>query len=131
MRKIFFLLLVLSLIIPVLIACGGGSNEGSGSAKAGEKLFKEITISNQPGCSTCHSLEPDVILVGPSLAGIADRAGEQVADLSAEEYLNQSIIDPDAYTVEGFQPSVMPLVWSSVLSEGQINDLVAFLMTLK
>jgi nitric oxide reductase subunit C len=130
MRKIFFLL-VLSLIIPLLIACGGGSNEGGGSAKAGEKLFKELSVNNQPGCSTCHSLEPDVILVGPSLAGIANRAGERVADLSAEEYLNQSIIDPDAYTLEGFQASVMPMVWSSVLSEGQVNDLVAFLMTLK
>ena len=131
MRKITFPLLALSLIIPLLIACGGESNEGRGSAKAGEKLFKEVAIGNQAGCSTCHSLEPDVILVGPSLAGVAGRAGERVADLSAEEYLNQSIVDPDAYTVEGFPASVMPLVWSSVLSEGQVNDLVAFMMTLK
>ena len=131
MRKIFLLLMVLSMISTGLAACGGGSGGGGGSAQAGEKLFEQAAIENQAGCSTCHSLEPDMILVGPSLAGIANRAGERVAELSAEDYLRQSIIDPDAYTVEGFSASVMPLVWSSVLDEEQINDLVAFLLTLK
>lgn len=131
MRKVFLLLMMLSLISTGLAACGGESGSGGGSAQAGEKLFEQAAIGNQAGCSTCHSLEPDVILVGPSLAGVADRAGERVADLPAEDYLRQSIIDPDAYTVEGFSASVMPLVWSSVLEEEQINDLVAFLLTLK
>lgn len=125
------MLLALSLISTWLAACGGKSGDGGGSAQAGEKLFDQAAIENQAGCSTCHSLDVDVILVGPSLAGVANRAGERVADLSAEEYLRQSIIDPDAYTVEGFTASVMPLVWSSVLTEEQVNDLVAFLLTLK
>ena len=131
MRKLFWLLLVLSLISTGLAACGGESGGGDGSAQAGEKLFDQAAIGNQAGCSTCHSLEVDVILVGPSLAGIANRAGERVAGLSAEDYIRESIIDPDAYTVEGFPSSVMPLVWSSVLTEEQIDDLVAFLLTLK
>ena len=131
MRKLLLMLLALSLVSTWLATCGGKSGDGGGSARAGEKLFDQAAIGNQPGCSTCHSLEADVILVGPSLAGVANRAGERVPDLPAEEYLHESIIDPDAYTVEGFPASVMPLVWSSVLTEEQVNDLVAFLLTLK
>jgi mono/diheme cytochrome c family protein len=110
--------------------CGGG-DAPAGSAQAGEKLFKQATIGNQAGCVSCHSLEAGVTLVGPSLAGIGSQAGERVNGLSAQEYLRQSILEPNASISEGFTANVMPLVWSDELSDEEIDNLVAFLLSLK
>ena len=81
-------------------------------------------------CATCHSLEPDVVIVGPSLAGVATRAGERVPDMSAEAYIRQSMLDPGAFVVPGFE-NVMAQNLAEVLNSDQINDLIAFLLTLE
>jgi cytochrome c551/c552 len=151
MRKLGLLFLILGVLVA---ACGGGggatatpaaaptstaaatatSASGGGAvgdAAAGEALFKQSTIDSDPGCSTCHSLQPDQVLVGPSLAGIANSAADFVPGESAEQYLRQSILDPNAYVVEGFPSGVMPQNFGDVLSSQQIDDLVAFLLTLK
>lgn len=98
---------------------------------AGQKLFDGDTLGTNTGCRVCHSLEPDVKLVGPSLAGLAGRADGRVAGLSAEQYLRQSIVDPNAYVVEGFPANQMPPNFGETLADQQINDLVAFLLTLR
>jgi ferredoxin len=100
-------------------------------ADAGRSLFMENTFGTNTGCRLCHSLEPDVVLVGPSLAGVATRAETRVPGLSAEEYLHQSIVDPNAYVVEGFPKGQMFQNFAEVLTEEQIDSLVAFLLTLK
>lgn len=121
--------LFLALSTMVLIAaCGGDAGEGETAAEW-EDLFRQTVLEEQPGCSTCHSLEPGEVIVGPSLAGIGDRAGERVDGLSAEEYIEQSIRDPNAYTVEGFAEGTMPS-WDEILSDTQIDALVAYLLTL-
>lgn len=90
----------------------------------GQALF-----SNTPAiCSTCHSLTPDVVIVGPSLAGIGERAASRVEGQSAEAYIRTSIVNPAAHIVDGFQ-DVMQKNFGDVLSSDQINDLIAFLMT--
>jgi nitric oxide reductase subunit C len=92
----------------------------------GKSLF-----SNAPAiCSTCHSLQADVVIVGPSLAGIASRAGSRVAGQSAEEYMRASIVHPSAFIVPNFQ-DVMQKNFGDVLTSDQINDLIAYLMTEK
>ena len=65
------------------------------------------------------------------LAGIASQAGGRVPGMSAEEYLRQSILEPDAYIVEGFSAGTMPSVWDDELSEEQIESLVEYMLTLK
>ena len=52
-------------------------------------------------CVNCHELDATIGDYGPGFEGIAERASTRVADLSAEEYLRQSIVDPEAYVVEG------------------------------
>ncbi|GIL13395.1 MAG: hypothetical protein BroJett038_21150 [Chloroflexota bacterium] len=81
-------------------------------------------------CATCHALEPDIIIVGPSLAGIATRAASRIPGLNAEAYLRQSIITPGEYIVPGFQ-DVMQKNLGEKLSAEQINDIISFLMTLQ
>ncbi len=98
---------------------------------AGEALYDETTLGTNASCRICHSLQPGVTLVGPSFAGIASRAGERVPGLSAEAYLYQSITDPDAYVVEGFPSGLMVPNLAEILTEEQIDDLIAFLLTLE
>jgi cytochrome c2 len=101
-----------------------------GDPAAGEELFHQTTIDSAPGCTTCHSTQPDKIIVGPSLAGIADRAGARVSGQTAEDYLHNSILDPNQYVVDGFSPSLMYQNYKDVLTDEQINDLIAYLSTL-
>lgn len=96
----------------------------------GKRLFMGRTMGQNPGCQICHSLEPDVRLVGPSLAGVATRAETRVPGMAAQEYLLQSIITPDAYVVEGYLAGQTRPDLAKNLTQQQIDDLVAFLMTL-
>jgi hypothetical protein len=99
--------------------------------QAGEKLYYETSLGTNASCRICHSLEAGEDLVGPSFAGIARRAAERVPGLSAEAYLRQSILNPDAYVVPGYPSGLMVPNLGDTLTEGQIEDLVAFLMTLE
>ncbi len=145
MRKTLLLVFVV-LAALALTACGGketsapgGAAEGGGPAQEevvvtgdperGKELFNSPAVAGQAGCTSCHSLEPDVTLVGPSLAGVATRAAQRVPGMSAAEYLKQSLLDPNAYVVEGFPRGVMPTYKG--LSEQDLQDLIAFLLTLK
>jgi cytochrome c2 len=137
-----FLLLV---VVPglLLAGCGSGSSGGAppaGNASQGKQLFNQATIgtNNAPGCVTCHSLQPDQTLVGPSLAHVATDAAQIIKSsdytgqaTTVEGYLRESIETPNAYVVQGFSPGLMYQNYKEALAAGQTDDLVAFLMTLK
>lgn len=95
-------------------------------AARGEYWFKRPPAI----CATCHALEPDIVIVGPSLAGIASRAASRVPGMDAETYLRDSILDPGAFVVPGF-PDAMQRNLGDKLSAAQINDILAFLLTLR
>ena len=129
----------IALLLVWLAACVGTkgndatSQESAGDAAEGKSLFYQATIGDgdAPGCVTCHSLELDVVIVGPSQAGLATRAGTRVPNQSAEEYIRNSIIEPNAYIVDGFAEGGMYQNYATDLSAEQIDDLVAFALTLK
>jgi ferredoxin len=102
-----------------------------GDPEAGRKLFLKGASGVNTGCPICHFLEPGVRLVGPSLAGVGTSATTRVAGVLAHDYLHQSIVDPDAYIVPGFAKGQMLRDSAQRLTEEQIQDLVAFLMTLR
>jgi hypothetical protein len=52
------------------------------------------------------------------------------AGTGAEEYIRQSILDPAAFVVEGFDP-IMPPGLLKVVGENNFDDLVAYLMSLE
>jgi cytochrome c2 len=93
-----------------------------GDAAAGQLVFQ-----GAGGCTACHSLEAGVSGVGPSQDGIAQRAGSTRPGYSAEAYLYESITNPNAYVVQGFQSGVMPQIFSQTLTPQQIADVIAFL----
>jgi len=96
-----------------------------GDATAGQAVFTSA------GCVACHSLEPGVKIVGPSQAGLATRAATQKPGYSAELYLYESITQPNAYLVEGFQPDLMLKTFKETLMPQDLADVIAFLLTLK
>jgi len=138
MRKFILTLMIALLLALLLVACGGGGDTnddeaGQDPVALGEKLYKGQSIgsASSPGCVTCHSMEEGVTLVGPSHAGVGSRAGTLVAGMSAEEYLKESIVEPNAHIVDGFSPGVMYQNYAKELSDEQIDALVAYMLTLK
>lgn len=139
MMKKLVLLMCLGVVLLALVACGGGGGgeetaaepEPVGDAANGETLFTQPIIGSAPGCITCHSLEPDVVIVGPSQAGLATRAETRVPGQSAEEYIRESIMTPDAYVVEGFTAGVMYQNYATDLTQEQIDDIVAYTLSLR
>jgi cytochrome c2 len=147
-RTTTVLFIMLIVVSTALTACGGGAQpSGSGSqpaaaagnAENGKKLFNEPVIASAgaPGCATCHSLEKDKVIVGPSLAGIASDAAGAVEEVeykgtakSADQWLRESILNPDVDVPDGFKSNVMPKTFTK-LSPQELNDLVAYLLTLK
>ena len=68
---------------------------------------------------------------GQSLSNIGNRAGSAVPGQSAEEYLRTAIVDPDAFLSGGYQEGIMYRGYAQELTAQQINDLVAYMLTLK
>ncbi len=145
-KRILFPLMFLALVFSlVLAACGGsGGNQAAGATSApqgnaqnGQKLFTSGKGS-APACSGCHSTQPGQKLVGPSLAGIGTSAAQIIKDpnykgsaKTPEDYIKESIVNPNAYVVSGYQPNVMYQNYGKDLTDQDVNDLVAYLMTLK
>lgn len=78
-------------------------------------------------CASCHTLT-DAQGIGPSMVGLAIRAGERVEGQSAEQYIRNSIINPGEYVVDGFE-NVMAQNLGASLSSDDINNVIAFLLT--
>ena len=135
-KRTLTLVIVSVVLYTLLVACGGTDTADGGSvgnAKRGEELYKQTVIGSQvaPGCITCHSLESGKVLIGPSHAGLATKAETAIPGMSAQDYLKESIIEPDAHIVDGFSAGIMYQNYAKDLKESEINDLVAFLLTLK
>jgi len=100
----------------------GGAAEGS-LASSGEKLFQQLA------CITCH--RSDAQGRGPVLEGLFGKqvqlqaGGKVVAD---ESYLRESILNPRAKVVAGFQP-IMPTFQGQV-SEEQVLQLIAYIKSI-
>lgn len=88
-----------------------------------------LTVAN--GCTACHSLEKDVRVVGPSWYSVGATAGERVAGESAGLYLYTSITDPNTYVNEGYVAGLMPLTYKDILSNEQMADVIAYLLSMQ
>jgi len=86
---------------------------------AGEQIYVR-----SGGCKACHELGTRA----PDVLGVAGRVcAERTPDLDCKAYLYESLTDPGAYVVDGFQP-IMPDM-RRTLSNQQIWATVAFLQS--
>ncbi|MBI5747966.1 MAG: c-type cytochrome [Nitrospinae bacterium] len=94
------------------------------SAKTAEEAF------GKHGCTTCHTI-PGIAEggdVGPNFKGLSSRAGSRVKGLSPKEYIMQSIVSPDAYTVKGFEPGTMPADLGEKMTVKELDMIIKYLM---
>ena len=102
-----------------------------GDIAAGEALFNEPLdgINHSFSCSSCHTFD-DQPARNPTFIGIGTVAGERISGMSDVEYLHQSIVDPYAFRADGeWLSAAMPYTYPDVLSEDQINNVIAYLLT--
>ncbi len=101
----------------------GGASQGS-LAEQGQKLFE------QNGCATCHLLDQQGRC--PILRGLYNKP-VQLADgrtvIADDAYIRESILDPNAKIVAGFQPNVMPN-FKGQISEENVIQLIAYIKSL-
>lgn len=121
--------LILLVFISSLLASCGESTQSYVDKNAGETLFNQTHIGKSLGCIMCHSFSADVKTVGPSLLGIGTRAGLVKPNMSAKAYLYESITNPDAHIVVGYEPNIMVTGYGSELSKKELDSLVSFLLT--
>jgi nitric oxide reductase subunit C len=111
-----------------------------GDAQRGAQLYATLP------CASCHDTTQPLPggAVCPNLGNIATEAGRIVRApdyhgraKDAAGYLRESIVDPNAYVVPGESyhqadgQSVMPKDFAATLTPAQLDDLVAFLLTLR
>lgn len=97
----------------------------AGDVEAGKRVFETY------GCGACHtvtSLPAARGHIGPVLDGLAQRAAQRVPDLSAVDYIRQSVMEPGAYVVKGYL-KLMPNL-GAAMNDQEFNDLVAWLRAL-
>ena len=84
-------------------------------------------LVEQRACTACHR-EGAVNHIAPSYDGIAARAATRRPPMTAAAYIYESITNPLAYVVEGYNPS-MPQNFAQQLSDQQLGDIIAYLLT--
>ena len=113
--------LVVVLMALLLWACGGKA--GDPEVARGRQVFAEH-------CAACHSVNPDLVIVGPSLDGIASRAADTEPGLEAREYLRRTILNPRAEITEGFD-DLMPPDFEQKIVGSDLEALLSYLLTLE
>jgi mono/diheme cytochrome c family protein len=98
---------------------GALAQAGLAGATTGEQIFTAA------GCGGCHTFAKAGTNgdIGPSLDDLAAAAGSA----SPEDFVRQSILDPDAEVTQGFQPGVMPS-FEGRLNDEQVQALVQYLL---
>ena len=101
----------------------GGRSTGT-AVENGENLFTQLA------CITCH--KPDTSGRGPVLAGVFGSTvpladGRRV--VADENYIRESVMNPQAKVVLGYQP-IMPTLQGTV-SEENLLQLIAYIKSLK
>jgi cytochrome c oxidase subunit 2 len=101
-----------------------GAVDGEGDAAAGQQVY-------QANCITCHTTD-GAQGVGPTWQGLYGsevplEGGETVT--ADDEYIRESILDPNAKIHQGFAPA-MP-TFQGVLTDEQITNVIAYIKTLE
>ncbi|NUM46162.1 MAG: c-type cytochrome [Anaerolineales bacterium] len=103
-----------------------------------DPVLRGRAVFNNKGCVACHTIQGvSVGAVGPELTNVATVAETRIDGQTAEEYITNSILAPSDHIVEECptgpcaSPSAMPANFGELLSETELTDLVAYLLSLK
>ncbi|HXG17202.1 MAG TPA: c-type cytochrome [Calidithermus sp.] len=110
---------------PQELSLEGGNVTPAQLVRAGEEIFK-----TKGTCEVCHRVGQKGTRA-PDLAGVGARAATRKPGMSAKAYLIESLINPNAYVVEGYPP-IMPAVDKPPigLNRSEVWALTAYLQSL-
>jgi len=100
-------------------------------AADGEVLFNTFYEDVGFSCETCHFVDQETRKIGPGLINISERAETRVDGQSAEDYIHNSITNPNDYVVEDYTENLMPQTYSDIFINEELDALVAYLMSLE
>ena len=107
----------------------GSGADGAAAPLTGVALGKELASSN--GCLACHATDGKRV-VGPGgggLYGSTVRHTDGSTSVVDDEYLAESILDPDARIVDGYVAHTMPS-FEKLLDPDQVAAIVAYIRSL-
>ncbi|MFN8529433.1 MAG: c-type cytochrome [Anaerolineae bacterium] len=84
-------------------------------------------LIEQYGCVACHRAGA-ANNIAPAFVGIAERAPTRRPPMPASSYLYESITNPSAFVVEGFNNVMIPN-FRERLSDRELGDIIAYLLT--
>lgn len=100
---------------------------------APDPAVRGAQLAKDNGCLACHATD-DKRLIGPGWGGLYN-SKVSLADGSTvtadDAYLRESIRDPNAKIVTGSPASVMPAFNDKLLTDDDINAIIAYLHTLR
>jgi len=105
-----------------------------GDATNGEALATSL------GCTACHVAAPtgpawppaaDQPGIGERAAARIDQADYTGSATTAEQYLFESIALPNVYVVSGYAEGLMPANYADTLTDQDMADLIAYLLSVK
>lgn len=114
-----------------------GITVGTEISPAEMALLGEEVFNGKGGCTTCHRVGA-VGARAPDIAGIGSRAAQRIREVgytgkatSAEGYLRESLEDPCAYVVKGYD-CIMPVINQppTNLSPVEMALVIAYLQSL-
>jgi cytochrome c2 len=116
---------------PTAVPQAASGGEPNGNPEKGKEYFNTVRSEVNFACATCHHFDTEAQLIGPGLLNISTRAASRVPGESAYDYIHTSIVNPSAFVVPNFPDKLMPQVYKDIWTEEQINDIIAYLYTLK
>jgi cytochrome c oxidase subunit 2 len=123
-----------AILAPVRVLDEAGYRDWIESALAAQSnpvLAGEILYSAK-GCSGCHSIDGSRV-VGPSWQGLYGSERNFVdgsSTIADENYIRNSILNPNGLVTEGYPANVMPQNYAQELSAVEIDQLIAYIKSL-
>jgi len=93
-----------------------------------------LWLYNRVGCKGCHSLEENKVIVGPSFSksyGTDQKMSDGSTQKIDENYIRQSILEPQRYKRVGFEKASQMQSFQGKLKENEITALIALIQSLK
>ncbi len=90
-------------------------------------------VLGKGGCVGCHKIEGTIAqgTLGPDLTHVATAAETREPGVAVADYLMTSLVNPSAFVVAGYPDNIMPKTFSQTLTPAELDDVVAYLSTLK
>lgn len=102
-----------------------------GDAANGQVLFNTMQSAVGFACVTCHLADSEQRLLGPGLLNLGSRAESRVPGMDALTYIRTSILEPGAFVVPDYPDNLMPRTWGELYTPQEIDDIIAYLLTLR